>query len=73
VLISINGKKNTESCLSSFEDNSIVIPLSIRDDVSGKPLVIDFSLPNAMSPKSIGASKSDERVLAIGLKQAVFK
>ena len=73
VLISINGKKNTESCLSSFEDNSIVIPLSIRDDVSGKPLVIDFSLPNAMSPKSIGVSESDERVLAIGLKQAVFK
>jgi arabinofuranosyltransferase len=73
VIIKINGNQKSESCLSNFENNSILIPLSTADYVSGKPLVIDFSLPNAMSPKSIGVSESDERVLAIGLKQAVFK
>jgi arabinofuranosyltransferase len=73
VMIKINGNQKSESCLSNFENNSITIPLSPADYASGKPLVIDFSLPNAMSPKSIGASSSDERMLAIGLKQAVFK
>jgi arabinofuranosyltransferase len=73
VIISINSQIKSESCLSSFENNSILIPLSPADYASGKPLVIDFSLPNAMSPKSIGVSPSDERVLAIGLKQAIFK
>jgi hypothetical protein len=72
-MIKINGNKKSESCLSNFENNSILIPLSAADYTSGKPLIIDFSLPNAMSPKSIGVSSSDERVLAIGLKQAVFK
>lgn len=73
VIIKINGNQKSASCLSNFENNSILIPLSPADYPSGKPLVIDFSLPNAMSPKSIGVSESDERVLAIGLKQAVFK
>ena len=73
LMIKINGNEKSESCLSNFENNSILIPLTPADYPSGKPLVIDFSLPNAMSPKSIGVSPSDERVLAIGLKQAVFK
>jgi hypothetical protein len=73
VMIKINDNKKSESCLSNFENNPILIPLSAADYTSGKPLIIDFSLPNAMSPKSIGVSSSDERVLAIGLKQAVFK
>jgi hypothetical protein len=73
MIIKINGNQKSESCLSSFENNSILIPLSAADYAPGTPLVIDFSLPNAMSPKSIGVSESDDRVLAIGLKQAVFK
>jgi len=73
VIISIHHQKQSESCLSHFENNTIVIPLSLTDSLAKTPLVIDFSLPNAISPKSLGVSPNDERVLAIGLKQAVFE
>ena len=73
VSIEINGKKKSEGCLTNFESNSILIPLSAEDYTAGKPLVLDFSLPNAISPKSLGISPEDERELAIGLKEAVYK
>ena len=73
VSIEINGKKKSAACLTNFESNSILIPLSAEDYTAGKPLVLDFSLPNAISPKSIGISPEDERELAIGLKEAVYK
>jgi hypothetical protein len=67
------AKKKSEACLTNFESNSILIPLSAEDYTAGKPLVLDFSLPNAISPKSLGISPEDERELAIGLKEAVYK
>jgi arabinofuranosyltransferase len=71
--IEINHKKRLSECLSNAENNIIRIPISKSDRVSGDLLVIDFLLPNAVSPKSIGLSSDDERVLAIGLQEAIFQ
>ena len=57
----------------SFTNNTVVIPLAPSDSVAGKPLVIDFYLPGAASPKSIGVSTNDERLIGVGLQTAVFE
>ena len=71
--IDINGRRTTQACLSQLENNTLIIPLSTADHVAGKPLVLDFHLPSAASPKSIGFSTSDARVLGVGLQSAVFE
>jgi arabinofuranosyltransferase len=71
--IDLNGRRTTQECLSQLENNTVIIPLAPADLVAGKPLVIDFYLPGAASPKSIGASQNDERVLGVGLQTAVFE
>jgi hypothetical protein len=71
--IDLNGRRTTQECLSQLENNTVIIPLVPADHVAGKPLVIDFYVPGAASPKSIGLSQSDERVLGIGLQSAVFE
>lgn len=71
--IDLNGRRTTQECLSQLENNTVVIPLTPADRIAGKPLVVDFHLPSAASPKSIGVSPSDERVLGIGLQTAVFE
>jgi hypothetical protein len=71
--IDLNGRRTTQACLSQLENNTVVIHLTPADRIAGKPLVIDFHLPSATSPKSIGVSPSDERVLGIGLQTAVFE
>lgn len=71
--IEINHAKKLSECLSSSENNIINIPLSKLDGVVDNLLVIDFLLPNAASPKSLGLSLDDERVLAIGIQEAIFK
>ena len=49
--IDLNGRRTTQACLSQSENNTVVIPLAPSDSVAGKPLVIDFYLPGAASPK----------------------
>jgi len=71
--LDVNGRRTTQACLSQLENNTVDIPLSPADNVAGKPLVIDFHLPSAASPKSIGVSTNDERVLGVGLQTAVFQ
>jgi hypothetical protein len=71
--IEINKEKRLSECLSSADNNVIRIPLTKSDRIAGDLLVIDFLLPNAASPKSIGLSSVDERVLAIGLQEAIFQ
>jgi arabinofuranosyltransferase len=71
--IEINHEKRFSECLSNAENNVIRIPISKLDRIRGDLLVIDFLLPNAVSPKSIGLSSDDERVLAIGLQEAIFQ
>jgi len=71
--IEINLKKRLSECLSSTDNNVINIPLTKSDRIARDLLVIDFSLPNAASPKSIGLSSVDDRVLAIGLQEAIFQ
>jgi arabinofuranosyltransferase len=71
--IDLNGQRTTQACLSQLENNTLLISLTPSDRVAGKPLIIDFYVPSAASPKSIGISTSDERVLGIGLQSAVFE
>jgi len=73
LLIEINLKKRLSECLSNTDNNVINIPLSKSDRTTGDLLIIDFLLPNAVSPKAIGLSSGDERVLAIGLKEVIFQ
>ncbi len=71
--VDLNGTRTTQACLSQLENNIVLIPLAPADRIAGKPLVVDFHLPSAASPKSIGVSTSDERILGIGLQSAVFE
>lgn len=71
--INVNGRRTTQTCLSQLENNTVDIALTSTDNVAGKPLVIDFHLPSAASPKSIGASTDDKRILGVGLQTAVFE
>ena len=71
--IDLNGRRTSQGCLSQLENNIVLIPLTSSDRIAGKPLVIDFHLPSAASPRSIGVSTNDDRVLGVGLQSAVFE
>lgn len=73
VEVSINGTHTVDFCLSDREDNVIQIPLSKLGIQPKELIVINFGLPDAISPKGLGISNDDERVLAIGLINAKFK
>lgn len=73
VIVEIHGKKKYEGCLDTFESNALTIPLSKANLSPEKPITIDFILPNAATPKSLGLSDTDEREIAIGLIDATFK
>ena len=73
LFIDINGRRTTHVCLAQAENNVLVLPLTSSDRVTGKSLVIDFYMPSATSPKLIGLSAEDKRVLGVGLQTAVFE
>jgi arabinofuranosyltransferase len=71
--IDLNGRRTTHVCLAQTENNVVLLPLTSSDRIAGKPLVIDFYMPSATSPKLIGLSAEDKRVLGVGLQIAVFE
>ena len=73
VHISINGTDAAEFCLSNREDNVIELSLLKLGIQPQELIVVSFDLPDAISPKGLGVSNEDERVLAIGLTNAKFK
>jgi hypothetical protein len=57
--------------LSRFDNNQIII--DVPNKVRNQDFIeIDFSLPNAISLKSLGTA-DDDRLLGIGLKKAAFR
>ena len=68
--IRINGSTSYSFSLSSFEDNKIVLPITPLSLKQGY-VSLKFEFPNAASPKQLGLG-DDDRVLAIGLKSALF-
>ena len=70
IRILIGGKFIGEYSLSQFEGNTIILSLSSIAREEGY-LSIEFELPNAASPASLGFG-DDVRELAIGLVSATF-
>ena len=70
IRIFIGGKFIGEYSLSQFEGNTIILSLSSIAREEGY-LSIEFELPNAASPASLGFG-DDVRELAIGLVSATF-
>jgi hypothetical protein len=68
--IDLNGRRTIQECLSQLENNTVVIPLVPADRIAGKPLVVDFHLPSAASPKSIG--RVDKRREDIGYWTSIY-
>ena len=67
----IDGGAIQKSVLTQFERNLIKIP--IPPSAYGKDWIdVSFKIPNAISPKALGQGV-DDRLLGIGLKQAVFE
>ena len=67
----IDGGAIQKSVLTQFERNLIKIP--IPPSAYGKDWIdVSFKIPNAISPKALGQG-ADDRLLGIGLKQAVFE
>jgi hypothetical protein len=69
--IGINGQWQKKVFLTHFESNPI--KLTIPASAYGKEwLEIDFKIPNAISPKTLGMGE-DDRPLGLGIKNAVFE
>ena len=67
----IDGGAIQKNVLTQFERNLIKIP--IPPSAYGKDWIdVSFKIPNAISPKALGQG-ADDRLLGIGLKQAVFE
>ena len=67
----IDGGAIQKNVLTQFERNLIKIP--IPPSAYGKDWIdVSFKIPNAISPKALGQGV-DDRLLGIGLKQAVFE
>jgi len=71
VKVMINGQLRTTAVLNKGDDNKINIPLEATD-FTGERLVIEFQLPNLVSPTALDIGK-DDRKLAIGLKSARYQ
>lgn len=69
--IGINGTRVKTVTLSRFDNNQIIIDAPSRTR-NQEFVEIDFSLPNAISPKSLGTA-DDDRLLGLGLKKVEFK
>lgn len=69
--ITIDGERVRTVTLSKFDNNQITIDVPSKS--RNKDFIeIDFSLPNAISPKSLGTA-DDARLLGLGLKKVGFK
>jgi hypothetical protein len=68
--ISVNGAKPVEFLYEMGKDKRI-IELALAEPASGE-VRIDFSFPDAISPKALGLS-SDERKLAVSVKSIQFE
>lgn len=71
VKVLINGQVRTSTVLTKEDGNQIAIPLEAADLLQDR-LVIEFELPNWVSPSTLGIGQ-DDRKLAIGLKSAQFQ
>ena len=71
VEIKVDGQYAQKVVLNRFEGNDVKLP--IPPSAYGKEwLQVDFTIPQAVSPKTLGIAP-DDRLLGIGLKSAVFE
>jgi hypothetical protein len=71
VAVSIDGQKSIDFLLSKFDSNILAIDIPTSSGPS-KITVLEFDLPNAISPKDIGIDSTDSRLIAIGLVSVKF-
>ena len=71
IKVSINGIPQPQFTLSKFHNNQFIIPIP-QSEREKRGIEIEFSFPNAVSPKQLGLG-DDDRKLGIGLKTMVFR
>lgn len=72
VLVSVDNNASQEFVMKKFDSNfiNVIIPEGTRNKTEA---VIEFTLPDAISPRKINPNNSDQRNLGVGIKSAVFR
>jgi len=71
VEVTVDGVKRYQYTLNNFDNNEIRIPIFKSTSAKEKIINLHFSFLDAVSPQQIGIAP-DDRVLAIGFKNATF-